>query len=71
MHFWMDLRLGITGGNGLIEARQVVHTGDQNVLNTAILQLIEHTQPELGRLMLADPHAQHDLVAVRSIPMTI
>lgn len=64
----LDLRLGITGGNGLREAGQIVHTGDQNVLNATVLQLIEYTQTVFGRLMLADPHAQHVLVAIQIDP---
>lgn len=60
----LNLGLWVAGGNSLREARQVVYTGDEDILNTAVFQLIQHAQPEFGGLVLSDPHAENILVAV-------
>ncbi len=64
----LDLGLRITGSNRLREAHQVVHTGDEDVLNTAVFEVVENTEPELRGFVLADPHAQHVLVTVQVNP---
>lgn len=60
----LNLCLRIAGRNRLREACQVVHTGDEDVLYTTVFQVIEHAEPELRRLVLADPHAQYVFVPV-------
>lgn len=64
MHFWI-LCIRIARGNGLWEVWQVIHAGDENVLNTVVLKVIQDTEPELRGLVLADPHAQHVFVALQ------
>lgn len=48
--------------DGLREALQPVHAGDEDVLHASILQFSHHLQPELGALGLGDPQAQHFLL---------
>lgn len=52
----LDFGLGITSRDRLGEAGQVIHTGDQDVWNAAVLQLVQDAQPELRRFVLADHH---------------
>lgn len=47
------------------EAGEVVDTGDQDVLHSAILKVVEDAEPELRGLVFTDPHAQYVLVAVQ------
>ena len=47
------------GGDGLGEALQPVHDGDQDVLNAPVLHLVHHREPEFGAFILGDPEAQN------------
>lgn len=59
----LDLGLGEHAADGIGEPRQTVHRGDQDVLDPAHAQLTQDPGPELGALVLADPHPQQLLVA--------
>ncbi|MNT14466.1 hypothetical protein D3C72_1494740 [compost metagenome] len=61
----LDFSLGVAGCNRLREPRQVVHADNENVSHPAIFQLIQHAKPELGGLVLPDPHAQYIFVSVQ------
>ena len=52
----LNLRLREGSRDGLGEAGQVVHAGDENILHAATLQLIQHVQPEFRRFVFAEPH---------------
>ena len=56
------------GGDRLGKALQRVHNSDQDVLNTPVLQLVHHRQPELGTLVFSDPKAQDLAQAVAGDP---
>ncbi len=43
------------GLNNLQKAAQTIHDGDQNVILTSVLQLVEYLEPELGTLGMLDP----------------
>lgn len=45
-------------GNGLREALEAIDRGNQDVADTASLELVHDPQPELRALRLLDPHAQ-------------
>ncbi len=64
----LDFGLGIARGNRLRKTVQVVHADDENVLNTAITQVIQYAEPRLARLILADPHTQYILVPIQINP---
>ena len=53
------------GINGLRKALQAVDDGDENVLDSAGLELVDDAQPEFGALGLFDPDAENLLGAVR------
>ena len=59
----LDLRLRVSCTDGIREAFEPIHAGDENVLHTAILELCQDAQSELGALVLGEPHAQQFLVA--------
>ena len=46
------------------KAFETVHAGDEDVLDAAIFEIREYTHPELGTFTVADPDAQHFLLAV-------
>ncbi|MNE31938.1 hypothetical protein D3C80_1255290 [compost metagenome] len=48
--------------NGLREALEAVHAGDEDVLHATILEFGHHLQPEFGAFGLGDPQTQHFLV---------
>ena len=50
------------GGDGVGEALEPVDNGEQEVVDTAVLELVHDPQPELGALGLLDPQAQDVLV---------
>jgi hypothetical protein len=50
--------------NSFGKALQAIDYGDENVLRTAGLQLVDDAQPELGTLGLFDPDAENLLGAV-------
>jgi len=52
------------GGDRLRKALQAVDNGDQDILDAAIFQLVHDAQPELGALVLFEPHAENLLAAV-------
>ena len=54
------------GFNSLRHALQAVRNGDEDVLNTAGLEPVEHARPETRTLVLGDPHAQNLTRTVRS-----
>ncbi|CAM5602904.1 hypothetical protein ATER59S_05514 [Aquamicrobium terrae] len=60
----LDDRLREDGTDGLGEALQPVDDGDQDVADTAVLQLVHDAQPEFGALRLLDPDAEYLLRAV-------
>lgn len=49
--------------DGLGEALQAIHAGDEDVLNATVAQFGHHLQPELGALVLGDPQAEDFLLA--------
>lgn len=62
----LDNGLGIDGLDGVREPGEAIHTGDQDVFHAATLEVAQHTEPEIGAFAtVADPVAQHILVAVR------
>jgi site-specific DNA recombinase len=62
----LNLRPREHGANRFGEALQPVGHRNEDVLDTAVLQLVHHPEPELGALGLLDPQAQHLLRAVRA-----
>ena len=46
--------LGIDTQDGLGKAVKIVGTGNQNILQSAILQTAEHLQPEVGLFTFRD-----------------
>ena len=48
----LDLRLQEHSLDGIPEARQAVHTEKQDILYAPVLQVIQHSQPELGGFVL-------------------
>ena len=59
-------RLGKDGMNGVRKALQAIHDGHEDVLDTAVLQLVHDAQPELRALVLLEPQAEDLLAAVGS-----
>jgi hypothetical protein len=57
-------RLGEHGLDRFREAGQAVEAADQNVVDTAVVQVVEHGQPELGALGVLPPDAEHLALAV-------
>ena len=53
----MGVREG--GGDGFGKALEAVHNGDQDVLKSAVFQLVHHREPEFGTFVLGDPQAQN------------
>ena len=43
------------GGDRLRKALQPVNDSDENVLDAAVLEFVDHTQPELGAFRGLDP----------------
>jgi site-specific DNA recombinase len=60
----LDLGLREHGGDRVGEAFQAIHDRDEDVVDTTILQLGHHPQPELRPLGLLDPQPQDLLAAV-------
>jgi hypothetical protein len=57
---------GLDGG---LKAREAVHTGDEDVLDPARLQIRRHREPEVGTLGPApDPVAEHVPLALQVHP---
>ena len=48
----------------LREARQAVDAGDQDVVDAALVQVVEHGEPELGALGFLPPDPEHLAVAL-------
>jgi hypothetical protein len=55
----LDLRLGKGCLDGLGEALEAVHDGDEDVLNASVAQIVQHLCPELGALIGLKPQAQN------------
>ncbi len=55
------LNLGISKNrcNGFGEALEPVDYRNENILHAAVLELVDHCQPEFGSFALLDPEAQH------------
>jgi hypothetical protein len=51
-------------GDGVGEALEPVDHGEQDVVDTAVLELVHDPQPELGALALLDPQAEDVLMAL-------
>ena len=56
--------LGEDGLDRLGKAGQAVDAADQDVLNAALVQVVEHGQPELGALGLLPPDPEHLALAL-------
>lgn len=61
----LDLGSGEGRFDGLGEALETVHDGDQDVLNAAVAQIAQHLGPEFGPLIGLEPQAQNVPCAVR------
>ena len=61
----LHLGPGIHRLYGLRKAGQAIAAGDEDVVDTAVLQFGEHVEPELCAFVLLDPQAQEFLVAVQ------
>ncbi|SNT76911.1 hypothetical protein SAMN05444959_1388 [Paracoccus seriniphilus] len=48
----------------LREALQPVQDGNQNILNTPVLHLVHHREPEFGTFVLGDPETQNLALAI-------
>jgi hypothetical protein len=55
----LDIRVWINRFKGLGEAAQAVNVGDQDIVQSSIIQLVKNLQPELSTLFLLDPQAHH------------
>lgn len=61
----LNFSLGIAGGSGPRELTQIIHTDEENVLNPAISQVIQHADSELGGFVFVHPHAQYILITIQ------
>jgi hypothetical protein len=61
----LDLRAGKGRLDGLGEALEAVDHGDEDVLNTAVFEIIQDLGPELRPLIGLEPQAQNVPCAVR------
>src|SRR6056297_1071282 len=61
----LDLGLGKRRLDGLGEALQPVHDRDEDVLNAAVLEVVQNLGPELGPLVGLEPKAQDVAGAIR------
>lgn len=57
-------RLRIYSLYGVCKACKAVHARNQDVVNAPVLKTVEYAEPELGALVLANPHTQHVADAV-------
>src|SRR5580704_5431617 len=57
-------RLRINRGDRLGKALESIHHGDQDVVDTARLELVDHLEPEFGAFALFDPQPEHILLAI-------
>lgn len=55
----LDLGLQITSGNRFGKAIKIVYADNEDILDTTVSQVIQHTEPELEGFILANPHAEH------------
>ena len=53
-----DLSLWKGGVNGHIKSRPVICVSNKNILCAPVFQAVEHSCPELGALIFANPHTQ-------------
>ena len=60
----LNLCLGIRCRDSLSKTIETVHAEQVNILYSAAFQIIQHTGPELGTFVLADPDPQDILPAV-------
>lgn len=65
---FLDPRSGEDGLDRFGYPLEVVHGEDQNVLDSAVLELVKNGQPVLGRFGLADPEAQAFLLPIEVDP---
>jgi len=57
-------RLRKDGGNRIGKPFEAVDDGDQDIIDTTVLQLVHDAQPEFGTLILLEPEAEDFLGAV-------
>jgi hypothetical protein len=67
MHFF-DLGRGKNNLDGLGDPVEIVHYEDQNVLHSAVLQLIEDREPVLGRFGLGGSQPRAFLLTIEVYP---
>ena len=60
----LDLGLREGGFDGLGKAAEAIDTGDEEIFDAAVFQLIEHAQPEFGAFTLGDSQSQKLFLAV-------
>ena len=54
----LDLGVGVQAFNGLGETLETIDTGDQDVFDTAVMQVCEHTQPVMSAFLIRQVQAQ-------------
>lgn len=62
---FLDFGFWIAGSDHLREVTQVVYTDDEDILNPAISEVIQNTEPELAGFIFANPHTQHIFVLIK------
>ena len=61
----LDLRFWEHSLNGGGEASEVICTGNEDILHTAVAQTVENSGPVLGALIFTYPHAQYVFPAIQ------
>ena len=61
----LDLGLREGGVDGRIKSRQIVCTGDENILCAPAFHAVECSDPELGAFVFTCPHTQYILAPVQ------
>jgi len=61
----LNFGFGIHTGDSFAESSQVICTGNQDVVQTPVVQICEHTQPEVGSFTFGDIGTQHLFAALR------
>ena len=55
----LNKRLWECSVDGLRKALQTINDGDQNILDTSVLQFVHHPQPEFGSFACLDPNTKN------------
>ena len=61
----LDRGLGKSRVDGVREAFEAVHDGDQDVLNAPVSQVVHHREPEFGSFIGGDPQPQNLTLTLR------